>query len=242
MVTDRQIQINSKLNELLEQIKALDYDSLAIEHAYHELTITIAKDRLFFFLKQLKKQFDFEILIDITGVDYLTYGHEQWLTAKATSTGFSRGVDQSDHIVDKAHHWDKPRFGVCYHLLSIKNNLRLRVKTYLDESELILPSVVELWTVADWYEREAFDLFGILFDNHPDLRRILTDYGFTGHPFRKDFPISGHVEMRYDESLKRVIYEPVELEERVLVPRVIRDDNRYDSDIQLPLSDDKERK
>ena len=122
---------------------------------------------------------------------------------------------------------NKPRFAVVYHLLSTSKNHRLRLKVFLDESHLIIPSVHEIWKGANWFEREAYDLYGVLFDGHPDLRRILTDYGFIGHPFRKDFPISGHVEMRYDAHLQQVIYEPVDIEPRVLVPKVIRDDNRY---------------
>ena len=121
------------------------------------------------------------------------------------------------------------RFAVAYHLLSVARNQRLRVKAYLDGAEPIVDSVVEVWRGADWFEREAFDMYGILFAGHPDLRRILTDYGFIGHPFRKDFPLSGHVEMRYDPEQQRVVYEPVTVEPRVLVPRVIRDDNRLES-------------
>ena len=122
---------------------------------------------------------------------------------------------------------DKPRFAVVYHLLSTPKNHRLRLTVFVDEACLIVPSVHALWKCANWFEREAYDLYGILFDGHPDLRRILTDYGFIGHPFRKDFPISGHVEMRYDALLKKVIYEPVDIEPRILVPKVIRSDNRY---------------
>jgi NADH-quinone oxidoreductase subunit C len=122
---------------------------------------------------------------------------------------------------------DRPRFAAVYHLLSVANNIRMRVRVYCeDEHAPIVPSVVEIWPSANWFEREAFDLFGIMFEGHPDLRRILTDYGFVGHPFRKDFPLIGHVEMRYDEDQKRVIYQPVTIEPRVLVPRVIREDTR----------------
>lgn len=117
------------------------------------------------------------------------------------------------------------RFAVVYHLLSLKKNNRLRIKVFLEDNEFpTLPTVISLWPVADWYEREAFDLLGIMFLNHPDLRRILTDYGFIGHPFRKDFPMIGKVEMRYDPSQKRVIYEPVSIEQRNNVPRIIRDE------------------
>ena len=119
------------------------------------------------------------------------------------------------------------RLAVVYHLLSTQHNHRIRVKVPLHENDLIIPSVHDIWKAANWFEREAYDLYGVLFENHPDLRRILTDYGFIGHPFRKDFPVSGHVEMRYDAKLQKVIYEPIDLEPRTLVPKVIRNDNRY---------------
>ena len=123
---------------------------------------------------------------------------------------------------------DYPRFAAVYHLLSITNNQRLRIRVFAENDNMpVIPSVISVWASADWYEREAFDLFGILFAGHPDLRRILTDYGFVGHPFRKDFPLIGHVEMKYDAEQKRVIYQPVTIEPRVLVPRVIRDDGRH---------------
>jgi len=145
--------------------------------------------------------FSFDQLIDLCGVDYLEYGNDKG--------------------------WSKPRFAVVYHLLSIVNNRRIRVRAYLDEQEPVIDSVVSIWSCANWFEREAFDMFGILFDGHPDLRRLLTDYGFIGHPFRKDFPLVGNVEMRYDPEKQRVVYEPVSMVERINVPRVIRDDHRY---------------
>ena len=123
--------------------------------------------------------------------------------------------------------WEGPRYAVVYHLLSVRHNHRLRLKTFVDGNPPIVDSVVGIWAAADWYEREAFDLFGIVFEGHPDLRRILTDYGFVGHPMRKDFPQIGQVEMRYDPEQKRVIYQPVSIEPRVNQPRVIRDDSRY---------------
>jgi NADH-quinone oxidoreductase subunit C len=122
---------------------------------------------------------------------------------------------------------DPQRFAVVYHLLSLEYNRRLRLKAYTGGAQPMVDSVADVWAVANWFEREAFDLFGILFRGHPDLRRILTDYGFVGHPFRKDFPLSGHVAMRYDPEQGRVVYEPVEIEPRVLVPKVIRQDSRY---------------
>ncbi|MEJ2553696.1 MAG: NADH-quinone oxidoreductase subunit C, partial [Gammaproteobacteria bacterium] len=123
------------------------------------------------------------------------------------------------------------RFAVVYHLLSVARNQRLRLKVLLEEEVPRVDSVVEVWNNANWYEREAFDLFGILFDGHPDFRRILTDYGFIGHPFRKDFPLIGNVYMRYDQEKRRVVYEPVGIQPRVLVPRVIRHDSRYEGDV-----------
>ena len=141
----------------------------------------------------------FEQLLDLCGVDYESYG-------------------------DGA--WDGARFAVVSHLMSITHNWRLRVRTFAPDDDLpVVPSVSDLWNSANWYEREAFDLFGILFEGHDDLRRILTDYGFIGHPFRKDFPVSGYVEMRYDPEQKRVIYQPVTIEPRENVPRVIREEN-----------------
>ena len=180
------------------------------------------------------KQFVFEQLIDVCGVDYSEYGSSEWSTQDSTSTGFSRGVNSgvnarlrfgdAPSYVSK----ERPRFAAVYHLLSITNNIRMRVRAYCaDDNAPVVPSVIDIWASANWFEREAFDLFGILFDGHPDLRRILTDYGFVGHPFRKDFPLIGHVEMRYDPEQKRVIYQPVSIEPRVLVPRVIRDDTRF---------------
>jgi NADH-quinone oxidoreductase subunit C len=154
----------------------------------------------------------------------------------ASHEGFGRGVEalgpgrfdwasrpEAGHV--------EQRFGVVVHLLSFKHNRRLRIRCYApDEGMPIVPSLVDIWSSANWYEREAFDLFGIVFEGHPDLRRIMTDYGFTGHPFRKDFPLIGNVAVRYDSQKKRVIYEPVEIEPRVGVPRVLRDDSRYNTD------------
>lgn len=164
----------------------------------------------------------FTQLSDLCGVDYSTYGNSDWQTQKTTSTGFSRGRN-----TNKQEAKQEKRFAVVYHLLSITRNERLRIKCFCDSETLIIPSVTEVWSSADWYEREAFDMFGILFKGHHDLRRLLTDYGFIGHPFRKDFPLEGNVEVRYDPDQQRVIYQPVTIENRVLVPRVIRDDNRY---------------
>src|SRR3954468_9677953 len=168
----------------------------------------------------------FEILVDLAGIDYLEYGTSEWKTFSATASGFSRGVNRGG--LRKPH--DGARFAVAYNLLSVTNNQRLRIRARCEDAEdPIIDTVVDVWPGANWFEREAFDMFGILFTGHPDLRRILTDYGFIGHPFRKDFPLIGNVEVRYDVEKKRVVYEPVSIEPRTLVPRVIRHDNRYDS-------------
>jgi NADH-quinone oxidoreductase subunit C len=167
----------------------------------------------------------FESLVDLAGIDYLDYGSSEWKTYSATTSGFSRGVNLSTR---RAPH-DGARFAVAYHLLSVTHNQRIRIRARCEDAEdPIIDTVVDIWPGANWFEREAFDLFGILFTGHPDLRRILTDYGFIGHPFRKDFPLIGNVEVRYDVEKKRVVYEPVSIEPRTLVPRVIRHDNRYD--------------
>jgi NADH-quinone oxidoreductase subunit C len=181
-------------------------------------------------------QLRFEMLMDLAGVDYLDYGRTEWCTEGATTSGFSRGVNRrAPHTLAG----DK-RFAVVSQLLSITHNQRLRMRVWCEELEdPVVDSLTGIWASAEWYEREAFDLFGILFRGHPDLRRLLTDYGFIGNPFRKDFPLSGNVEVRYDPQLKRVVYEPVSIEPRILVPRVIRHDNRYDPALHdLPRQDD----
>ncbi|PCI06740.1 MAG: NADH-quinone oxidoreductase subunit C [Gammaproteobacteria bacterium] len=204
---------------------------------YGEVTIEVLPENVLSVFEALRddEKLKFELLIDICGVDYSEYGSVEWATGSATSTGFSRGVepatgarlrfgDDKESTVS-----GRPRFASVYHLMSVVHNHRLRVRVYCEDDVLpVVPSVINLWPVANWFEREAFDLFGIIYEGHPDLRRILTDYGFVGHPFRKDFPLIGHVEMKYDEEQKRVVYQPVSIEPRVLVPRVIRDDGRFD--------------
>jgi len=177
----------------------------------------------------------FDMLMDLCGVDYLSYGQDEWDTSSATSTGFSRGVSGGQPGEGAAEVLYQPvrRFAVVYHLLSITHNHRLRLKVFCEEEQRpMLDSVIDIWASADWFEREAFDLYGIVFRGHPDLRRLLTDYGFIGHPFRKDFPLIGNVEMRYDPEKGRVVYEPVSIEPRTLVPKTIRDDNRYKPDLK----------
>lgn len=200
-----------------------------------ELTFEVGKDDLIKVATALRNEadFGFEMLVDVCGVDYLSYGSDEWVTNSATGTGFSRGVERKAVILDEADEFDPRRFAVVYHLLSVQNNARLRLRVYTGSNNPpIVRSVVDIWNGANWFEREVFDLYGILFDGHPDLRRILTDYGFIGHPFRKDFPLMGNVEVSYDEDEGRVVYKPVSIEPRTLVPRVIRDDNRYSADLK----------
>jgi NADH-quinone oxidoreductase subunit C len=180
-----------------------------------------------------ESEFRFEQLIDVCGVDYLGFGDDEWDTSDVSSEGFSRGVEG---LGPGRFRWEnrpqgkgpEKRFAAVAHLLSVANNRRLRLRCFaIDNSLPVVPSLVELYPVANWFEREAFDLYGIVFEGHPDLRRILTDYGFVGHPFRKDFPLIGNVEVRYDPEKQRVVYEPVSIEPRVLVPKVIREDSRW---------------
>jgi len=200
-----------------------------------ELTYEVAKADLVEVAKTLRDDDDLQIdqLIDVCGVDYLTYGEVEWKTESATESGFSRGVERKPVILDESDSFDPRRFAVVYHLMSVEQNVRLRLRVFTEENNPpVVPSLVSVWSSANWFEREAFDLLGILFEGHPDLRRIMTDYGFIGHPFRKDFPLSGNVEVKYDSDRGRVVYQPVSIEERTLVPRVIRDDNRYSAELK----------
>ncbi len=209
-------QVNARFGRLLEQsIIACD-----------ELTIVVAPQHLHEVCLALRNEseFDFKLLIDVCGIDYLQYGISEWETNAATATGFERGVEVG--ALEEAS-YKGPRFASVYHLLSLTHNHRIRIRVFLNETELKVPSVVDIWPAANWFEREAFDLFGIFYLGHPDLRRILTDYGFIGHPFRKDFPLIGNLEVRYDAALQRVVYEPVSISPRILEPKVIRRDNRY---------------
>lgn len=208
---------------LAEQIKTRFAESVQeVTIALGEITIEIPRAKLQEVCLALRDeaQFSFELLIDVCGVDYLDYGLSEWLTDKATASGFERGVDARNKL--RVIPWDKPRYAVVYHLLSIAHNHRVRVRVFAEDEPPAVDSVVDIWASANWYEREVFDLYGIIFHGHPDLRRILTDYGFIGHPFRKDFPLSGNVEVRYDAVEKRVLYEPVDIEPRILEPKVIR--------------------
>lgn len=203
-----------------------------------EVTIEIPPDQAIPIFTALRDEpdFAFEQVMDVCGVDYSTYGEVEWATDESSGKGFSRGVTEratgrgptAIQYAAGRTFAGKGRFAAVYQLLSVSRNQRLRVRVFAPDDELpVVPSVVPIWAGANWFEREAFDLFGIVFEGHPDLRRILTDYGFIGHPFRKDFPLIGQVEMRYDPERGRVVYEPVSIEPRVLVPRVIRKDNRY---------------
>ncbi|BCL74541.1 NADH-quinone oxidoreductase subunit C [Jeongeupia sp. HS-3] len=192
----------AKLNTLMESLERVLGDKLAnIKCVLDEVTIEIkaADYAAAMLLLRDHAELRFESCVDVCGVDYSTY---------------------KDSV------WEGSRFAAVYHLLSYANNQRLRVRVFaLDDDFPVLPSSVDVWSGNNWFEREAFDLYGIIFEGHPDLRRILTDYGFVGHPFRKDFPVSGYVEMRYDPEQARVIYQPVTIEPREITPRIIREEN-----------------
>ena len=201
-----------------------------------EVTLEVAPAAWHDACRALRDEFGFELLMDVCGVDYLGFGSDEWDTSDVSSEGFSRGVEGKG---PGRFGWgERPsgdaagagrRFAAVAHLLSLQHNRRVRVRCFAADDDLpVVASLTDLWPGANWFEREAFDLYGIVFEGHPDLRRILTDYGFVGHPFRKDFPLIGNVEVRYDAEKQRVVYEPVtSVEPRVGVPRVIRDDARY---------------
>lgn len=218
----------ANLNTLQAQLTERFADAILLAQlTFDEITLDVKAEQLLSVCRALRDEpnFDFKLLVDVCGVDYLHYGLDDWQTDSATESGFSRGVLPKLVAVEPG----KPnRFAVVYHLLSLSNNQRVRLRVNIpNDKEVIVDSVEEIWPAANWYEREAFDLFGILFRGHPDLRRLLTDYGFSGHPFRKDFPLIGKVEARYDATLKRIVYEPVSIKPRILEPKVIRHDNRY---------------
>jgi NADH-quinone oxidoreductase subunit C len=194
----------TKLEHLSSQVKLALNDQLSlINSSLGEVTIECKAENLVAVCTKLLNhgELKFEQLIDLCGVDYSEYGEGRW---------------------------QGPRYAVVLHLLSVSLNQRVRLKVFAKDDEFpVLPTLVEVWPAANWFEREAFDLFGIMFENHPDLRRILTDYGFIGHPFRKDFPMIGNVEMRYDPEQQRVIYQPVSIEMRNNVPRIIRDEGSH---------------
>jgi NADH-quinone oxidoreductase subunit C len=200
----------------------------AVASTTRELTYEVAAADLLGVARELRDTagFQFEMCMDVCGIDYLDYGQAEWKTSDATLSGFSRGVSRTAERT--AGPAAGRRYAVVYHLLSLGLNQRLRLRVFCaDDERPMVDSVTEIWSSADWFEREAFDLYGILFKGHADLRRLLTDYGFIGHPFRKDFPLSGNVEVRYDPEKGRVVYQPVSIDPRIVVPKVIRHDNRY---------------
>ena len=194
--------MNPKLEAISERLATLlEVREYSIHEHVNELTLVIARADMLAVMRLLRDDYNllFEQLIDVCGVDYQTYGDGTW---------------------------QGKRFAAVYHLLSVNKNQRLRVRVFAEDDDFpVVDSVIDIWPAANWFEREAFDLFGLIFEGHPDLRRILTDYGFVGHPFRKDFPLSGYVEMRYDPDQKRVVYQPVSIEEREITPRTIREDS-----------------
>jgi NADH-quinone oxidoreductase subunit C len=205
MATDLNI-LSSNLNE------AFSGKVVSLEEHLGELTMVVKASDLLGVFTRLRDDADlcFEELVDVCGIDYSTYGSELCEDGKYLPDAPREGA----------------RFAAVYHLLSIAHNMRLRVRVFADDDEVpVLNSVTGIWPSANWYEREAFDLYGIIFVGHPDLRRILTDYGFIGNPFRKDFPLSGTVEMRYDAAQQRVVYEPVTVEPREITPRTMLEDN-----------------
>jgi NADH-quinone oxidoreductase subunit C len=228
--------MSSSLETLAARIDARFGASVSrIPSTCGELSYAVTKENLLDVARALRDETDFafEQLMDVCGVDFLTYGTDEWTTSSATGSGFSRGVERKPVILDESDTFADKRFAVVYHLLSVSENKRLRLRVYTGtDNPPVINSVVGIWNSANWFEREAFDLFGILFEGHPDLRRILTDYGFIGHPFRKDFPLSGNVEVRYDADKGRVAYQPVSIEPRTLVPKVIREDNRYSANLK----------
>ncbi|TAL73880.1 MAG: NADH-quinone oxidoreductase subunit C [Rhodanobacter sp.] len=218
---------------LAERLVARFGDTLKVTTQRTEVMAELAPGDLVSVATALRDEagFKFAELIDLCGVDFLGYGQAEWNTTDATATGFSRGVE--GEAMGRFAWENRPRnvrlpnrFAVMVHLLSTTLNQRVALRVFCPDDVLpLVPSITGVWPVASWYEREAFDLFGIVFEGHPDLRRLLTDYGFVGHPFRKDFPLIGNVEVRYDPEQKRVVYEPVtSVVPRVLVPRVIRND------------------
>ena len=219
MTNKKYEQLNDLINQHLES-----FEIVKTKHNTN-FTLELKKEDLVEICILLKetKALNFSMLIDLCGVDYLDYGLDNWKTLNASRTGFSRAVEDNKFIPDPDETFLPTRFAVIYHLLSIAHNWRIRLRIYTGiENPPSVKSVSSIWASANWFEREAFDLFGIHFDGHPDLRRILTDYEFIGHPFRKDFPTSGNLEVYYDEEEEKVKYRPVSITTRPSVPRVIR--------------------
>jgi NADH-quinone oxidoreductase subunit C len=221
---------------LVERLAARFGDMLTVKVERNEVTAEVSPRDLTAVATALRDEagFRFTTVIDVCGVDYLSYGQTEWDTDTAQGESFSRGVEGEGPgrftWAERPRKVDLPRrYAAVIHLLSIELNQRIRLRAFCEDDAFpVVPSITPIFPGADWFERETFDLYGIIFDGHPDLRRILTDYGFVGHPFRKDFPLIGNVEVRYDPEQKRVVYEPVSIEPRVLVPRTIRNDADLD--------------
>ena len=211
----------------MNKIKKL-VNELVVDYSENDMvTLTVEKTNLKKLLKILKESHDlkFTQLIYLCAVDFIDYGKSEWETKEATSSGYNRGINPQSHSrIDFVNEdeVEEYKLTVVYHLLSMDFNMRIRIKCNLDNDSLIIPSVTEIFASADWYEREAYDLFGVLFEGHNDLRRILTDYGFIGHPFRKKFPLTGNTQVAYDPEQKKVINQAVDITPRTLVPKVIR--------------------
>lgn len=225
------------LADKLKKVLGSSIDEMTVEHG--QIMIDVSAAKMITVATQLRDHadFKFEQLVDLCGIDYSQYNNSEWITDGSSATGFSRAVDAASHghlIFGEDIEPTGPqkhRFATIYQLISYSLNHRVTMRVFAENDDFpVVDSIISVWNCADWYERESFDLFGIHYSGHPDLRRILTDYGFVGHPFRKDFPLVGHVEMRYDPEKQRVIYEPVSIDPRVLVPRVHREDHRYISD------------
>ena len=209
----------TKMESIVTKLGAFDIEA-SMNQSNPE--IKVKNDQLIEIAQTLREDQSYELLLDVIAVDYLTFGNADLKTYSDTNTGYSRAVQPT--IIPEIDATFKDRFAVFYQLLSVSTNQRLTVKVFASESNPpTVPSVVSIWSSADWFEREAFDLMGIHFEGHPDLRRILTDYGFIGHPFRKDFPTNGNLEVVYDEEKGEVVYQPVSISTRPSVPRVIRD-------------------
>ena len=225
--------MSERIEALASQIDAhLSGRAQRVASLNDEVTYEVEPAQLLSVCRALRDtpELKFEMLMDVAGIDYLHHGRDEWQTESATRSGFSRGRVARTTAPDPNM---AGRFAVVYHLLSITHNRRMRLRVKCaDTQDPQVDSVIDVWACANWFERETFDLFGIVFRGHPDLRRILTDYGFIGHPFRKDFPLSGNVEVQYDNEKKRVVYQPVSIVPRVLVPKVIRHDHRYDPNLR----------
>jgi len=225
--------VSERTDALASQIDAhLSGRAQRVASLNDEVTYEVEPAQLLSVCRALRDtpELKFEMLMDVAGIDYLHHGRDEWQTESATRSGFSRGRVARTTAPDPNM---AGRFAVVYHLLSITHNRRMRLRVKCaDTQDPQVDSVIDVWACANWFEREAFDLFGIVFRGHPDLRRILTDYGFIGHPFRKDFPLAGNVEVQYDAEKKRVVYQPVSIVPRVLVPKVIRHDHRYDPNLR----------